>query len=599
MKVRVLVIFLLCLLVALTVPLSMQGQQISPQQASTVSQTIQQYLSPAGHKMLQTSPAPAAKQVLKAIWNENSTATSFPHAPSAGKFVADPALCGGPFGETANLEPQQDAVPQNEESIDFKNGGGIGGGADLVLEGANDFRGFTTFTFGGVTGFYVHRGPTDNCSVQTEGALPPILGSNGSGDPVDKYDSARDNFFAADLRVSIGGAGLATTSAANLANPAVCPNGTETTAQTPACWPTGIIVDNQGGFFGTAFIDKDDMAVDEASTGAHAGAGDVYVTDTAFGFSGTNNIDLTACSNSLTACNGFAQPPPAAYNNAIVISDPTHDVNPQFSDIDVLPDGTITVTWINVPNFFAFPNQNFEFRYTACTPNAGGAAGGAPSCDAPTTLYTETDPLQFGGILASNTFRIATYPKHVHQVEADGSLLQYIVWDKCKTFPFIDSIGFPVCPDADTYTFSIFGEHFPFPVIAPTAIDATVASDQFFAKARTDATTNDVNIIYHSTAADGTMKHRVQLLQRKIIQAPSAFSPPALTPAATVASGENDIDDEPLNGFFSPLFGDYIGLAARTGPLGTRRYAGFTHNSKPGSYQGILRNQSDNAWSKY
>jgi hypothetical protein len=78
-------------------------------------------------------------------------------------------------------------VAQNEESVDFAPHAGAQG-SDLVIEGANDYRGFfdtiesPNLTSGqpqpnawgfGVTGYYVHTGG-DDCSPTFEGAFPHL-----------------------------------------------------------------------------------------------------------------------------------------------------------------------------------------------------------------------------------------------------------------------------------------------------------------------------------------------------------------------------------------------------------------------------------------
>src|SRR5438477_13201610 len=80
---------------------------------------------------------------------------------------ADTSVCGAATGARFNLEPRVQALPQNQTSVDFLPGAGVGG-ADLVVGGANDWRTLTSgtggapdfrgiFGFTSQSGFYVHR----------------------------------------------------------------------------------------------------------------------------------------------------------------------------------------------------------------------------------------------------------------------------------------------------------------------------------------------------------------------------------------------------------------------------------------------------------
>src|SRR5437667_6342306 len=94
------------------------------------------------------------------------------------------AACNNPAGAKFNLEPKTGSpqigfrAPQNEESVDFIPQGGIDG-ADLVIEGANDYRGILDSALPSVartwglsgTGYYVHRQGAD-CGASFEGGRP-------------------------------------------------------------------------------------------------------------------------------------------------------------------------------------------------------------------------------------------------------------------------------------------------------------------------------------------------------------------------------------------------------------------------------------------
>ncbi len=531
-------------------------------------------LSPEGHVVLKNSSSPNARNLLKVFWGEDSTASPSSLLPAGTPLAKDPA-CNGSFGASFNLEPATDALPQNEESVDFWPGGGLSG-ADIVLEGANDFRGFISSTFQGVSGYYVHRGPTDDCGVQFEGALPPlpdplVLGNFlvSSGDPAVAFDSARGVFFYADLRfISAAGTnGVGVMRATHLKNSSSCPGGEHLLPQSLVCWPIGTIVDENPPF--SAFDDKPHLAVDERATGGAIGAGDVYITATKFSSSGSN-IDLVACTNNLSACSsplnisGFGET--------------------QFSHVTVRPDGNIAITFVAAG--FVFPSQIFTIAYVTCTPNGAPAS---PTCNPPSTVAIELDPIQFGGHLAANTFRIATYPKHANQVRTGGSTQTVVVWDRCSVVPVLNISGIPTCVNSDVVMVEADTSGNPAaPVWSAVKPVATGARDQFFPWIKTDPATNITSIVYYNANADPFWNHRVQLLMRQIDISGTLGAP------VTLASGLDDPNGEVLQGFFFPQFGDYIGVAARTGSLVSRVYAGFTVNNRFGSYNTASAHQSDN-----
>jgi hypothetical protein len=89
-----------------------------------------------------------------------------------------------------------------------------------------------------------------------------------------------------------------------LLSPAQCLADTHTEAQAASCWkqtpPVLLFAQSQTNYSG----DQPRIAVDERSTGAGKGAGDVYVVVTEFDFgTQTNRTFLVACTNSLACSN--------------------------------------------------------------------------------------------------------------------------------------------------------------------------------------------------------------------------------------------------------------------------------------------------------
>src|SRR5262249_47964132 len=186
-----------------------------------------------------------------------------------------------------NLEPSTSFFPQNEESLDFLLAAAAGN--DLVVEGANDFRGLFG-AFPGVTGYYVSRDADG--TPEFEGGLPalpdPLVSGKtlvGQGDPTVAADPPRSAIFMSDSRLddSTTAVGVFRTTSTNLQNTTNCPNGTHTPAQAATCWPTHTVVNPLPNPFTSYLQDSPHLTVDERASGV--GAGDVYVTATEFDFS--------------------------------------------------------------------------------------------------------------------------------------------------------------------------------------------------------------------------------------------------------------------------------------------------------------------------
>jgi hypothetical protein len=296
----------------------------------------------------------------------------------------------------------------------------------------------------------------------------------------------------------------------------------------------------------------------------------VYVTATEFDFfTRFSRIWLVSCKNDLSAC-----------SSPIIISD--SDTATQFSHVSVRPDGRVTVTYVNVAAFFPRPPV-FDIKYVTCDP---ADAPSTPSCSPPKLVFRETQPLRFGGFLAAQDFRIATYPKHDHQVGGSG-IETYVVWDRCKVPLFL---GF-VCPDADVVLAASNDDGATW---SPMDVN-TDPKDQFFPWVKTDRSTNIVNISYYTAEGD-FFGHRVQVVLNHILPGPNTPNPIDDTHILTTLLDETSADPV-LGGFF---FGDYIGLAARgTGIAGAcRAYAHFTYNTRLGVYNGVPNPQQDNNLSR-
>jgi hypothetical protein len=549
-------------------------------------------LSPRGRRILQASNHPMAGALLRRLGEEPSrsleplSAEILPAAESSsGPEPSTSAGCGTVAGTRFNLEPRlpPGALPQNGTAVDFLSGAGLQGG-DLVVGGANDFRGF----FGGLgdsaTGYYVHRNGADAnpCTPDFEGGLPQITDGStgeillGGGDAAIEADPTRNAVFMVDSRIGSRSSTIALfrATATNLTSQTACPNGTHSASNAQTCWPTSVEVDPaQRGDLDLS----PHLAVDSRRTGAGVGAGDVYVSGTLDTLAGAL-IFLAACKNDLSACS-----PGVIVSGSDAAADSSHvRIRP---DIATHASGSVTVTYVNVtaggpPGFL----QTFDIKYVTCTP-AGAPA--APTCSPAIVARSETQPIPSkggglgGGSLAASQFLIATSAKHDHRQDQNG-VETYLVWDRCKV-ALIQ--GGDVCPDADVLLSASNDNGRTWHL---GNVDVSTG-DQYFPWISTDKSTNVVNIAYYSTVGD-TMNHRAKVLLRQILPGPS--TPDPVTAAQTLTTTAM----EPAGDFFlrNTFIGDRIGLSARGTLAGSRAYVHYMHNAVNGSYNGALAPEQNN-----
>jgi hypothetical protein len=534
--------------------------------AASPSAPIQFLLSERGRELLRRSPTPQADAIRRSLGD-----TSPRRSPlaSAMQLTSNSAAIGtacGTSGTKFNREGTANAMPQNEESLDFLQNR-VAAGADLLVSGANDYRGFLGGLGNSATGYYIQRANAD-CAPEAEGGLPALANPNtagaqllGGGDPVVAADPARDVFFMADLRFddTATAIGIFRTTAANLMSTTTCPTGTHTANQAAACWPQHRLLATKPAPMQQYFQDKPHVTVDERASGT--GAGRVYVTGTLFDMvASTSRIWIIACTNDLSSCSS-----PAFVSGS--------DMQTQMSHVSVRPDGGITVSYENVSS----TGDTLLIRYARCTTAAPPTA---PTCSAPVTVFNESKPLVYMG---ASDFRITTYPKHAHRTGASGTET-YMVWDRCKV-AITSGAG---CPDTDVVLTHSTDNGATWST--PAVID-TAAGNQFFPWIAVDKSIGTMNIAYYS--ATESWKHRFNV---KLVQVPAGTATP--NAPQTVTSGTNEPDADPFLG--GAFIGDYIGIAAR-GSTTTGQsvvYLGYTWNARNGSYGGVSTGQQDNRVSR-
>jgi hypothetical protein len=504
--------------------------------------------------------------------------------------AAPSVVCSAAFGAKFNLEPNSHTVPQQLEVVDFIPNR-IGPNEDLVVGGAYDFRGAGLGSpapkgvvwDGSVSGYYVHRSTTTDCSAQFEGGLPAIVSQGttylGNGGVAIAADPPRDAFFAADLRFgatnNVSAVGLFRASSATLLNSTFCPNGTHTAAQAKACWeatPPVVLDPNPPGSL-TATLDFPSLTVDERATNAGVGAGDVYVAFEKFNVT-TGGIILIACANATLSC-----------STPLIISNGAPEFGSVDAHVQVRPDGNITVTYVDQNS----PPSN-TIHFVMCTPRG---APNAPVCSPPAVVANENQalgPSISGGSLSGLNLPVFTAARHSDRLESDGKTIStFVVWDRCQTPLQSSSGGFSTCLNAQVVMSlsSDGGTTWSAPVPVNTS-----PGHQFFPWISTDTSTNTVNIVYYNTSPDFFHKRIVVSLNQIDAGSTTVGAP------ATVTSSPAPWDADPTQNPLAIGFDFHFGMKARgtgiTGQSGV--YTSFTSTAdRRGVYSGSpLPEQNNN-----
>lgn len=377
-------------------------------------------------------------------------------------------------------------------------------------------------------------------------------------------DPARGAFFIADEHLgsnASGGTtaiGLFRTTKTNLLSTVVCPSGTHSSAQAAACWPARTLVNPLPSPMTDFQQEFPSLAVDQRASGT--GAGDVYVTGTEFDAKAEiSRTWLVACKNNLSLCSA-----------PVFISGTDSDT--ALSDVQVRPDGGITVTFISIPTGGAPP---FNIKFTSCNP---AGAPFTPGCSPPVLVQSESHPLE---LLFAEPLLAITFPKHTHRIDA-GVTQTFVVWHRCRV-----SNSF-LCPDSDVIMkYSTNGGA---TWLGPVNVDVS-NDDQFIPSIATDSSTQTVNISYLNNHIDPVFQHLYIL---DLAQIPTGTTTPGAPNIVTSTA-----DDPSSSPFFLGLGGsgfDSLGIAARgTGAAGASRiYGAYTYHLRPGTYNGIFGPQADN-----
>ncbi|MEO8658958.1 MAG: hypothetical protein ABI693_10835 [Bryobacteraceae bacterium] len=551
--------------------LALHGQKLPPSATARylVSEEGRSLLEVSGHPLSRSmngafgEPSAAALTAARTRWRAYTAS-----APPDAQPAATP--CTGNSGARFNLEQRAGAAPQQNASADFiLNGSGPGN--DLVVQTANDFRGtFASATWdNSISGYYVHRAGSPDCSVQFEGGLPAILFHGapvlGVGDAAVVADPVRGAFFMADVRFGpAAGIGLFRASAANLHNPTNCPAGTHLETQAESCWaqtPPVLLNPVPQPYYSSEFT----LAVDERVSGT--GAGDLYVAaNTYIASAGAFAIAVTACTNATLRCSPLV----------------TLSSSGTAPFVRVRQDGVITISYLGATNGTGISQA---VGFVTCTPVG---APNPPVCATASTAVTIQNPLptpsQFElttPIKGIDLFVTGTFPKHGNRLESNGAYTTFLVYDDCRT-PYTPPP--PPSPQPtlclNTQVKMVVSADGGQSWSAPVAADAA-SGHHFYPSIAVDRSTGTSNLVYYTTAGD-PFHHRVNVVMNQIAPGSTVLGPQMpLTqfPAPMdLAPGRLHLD---MNDF-------HLGAIVRgTGVAGqSHLYTSFSRTMVNGTYNG-------------
>jgi hypothetical protein len=556
MKMKTIKISMMAIFCALASFTGLRAQQLVTQNAPTNFGARRQMA------LQRKSQRPSAATIRERLLQGGTSASPSLDAPTrAGSSVP----CNAPAGTRFNLEPRVNATNQSAASADFLLNG-VGMDNDLVVQTASDSRGLSQSN----SGYYVHRSTTPDCSVQFEGGLPPFqfqgdmfVGTNAQGGgPLVVADSARNAFFAADGRTgnNNAGIGLFRAAAADLLNPAKCPNGTHTVAQATSCW-----MQTPPAFLDSLPASEEAgepfLAVDERATGA--GAGDVYVL---YG-NDPSPLSIVACTNSLNC------------GAAALIPVPANTINLPYSGVDVhvTPTGLITVSFGLLPRDGRQKGETLFF--TTCTP---AGAPKPPTCAQPTVVANVTNEIltSFPGVPLENIngFPLEiTSPRHATRPGPGNDFTTFLVYDDCVA-PLTSKGGNPLCAggEVNLTISSDSGKTWSNPISVDTKV-----GHHFFGNVATDGSTGTVSIVYLSTEGDPNF-HQSRVMLNQIAPNSNKLGPQkritSVFDATDMFAGAENFD------FLNDLG---IGVVSRgTGSAGhSRLYTSFNSSLDKGLYE--------------
>ncbi len=472
---------------------------------------------------------------------------------------------GAPGAAGIVFNADEFGLPQNEESVTA-----CRANTSYVLEGTNDYRGLLD-PLGNFTGW--HFSNDGGRSLANEGLLPPVPLLS---DPATEVPSGGDPVMVAGKGCAMFGGGLAYDAVDPFSNP----NGIAVSKSSPSilascdtaadpanpdCWPTRRLVaegtgipdptpENPGHFLDKPWFD----------VGWSGDAEYVWIAYSDFAITGPGDLDFTAeifavrCTSDLATC---TEPIPISVD----------DVDVQFADVTIGPDGRVYVTWSQIFGELTEEPQTFVHKLRV-------AEAGSTTFGPEKIVAVEELPIPFGGLLNANDFRIATYPKNAVAPHRGNSRV-FVVWDACRYRP-LDT----VCEEAYVkLTWSDdLGDTWADPV------ELSRGGNNYFPSIDWDGERRgaDLAFTWFSNRRDGQFDNRQDIEFASV----DVSRPWDVEDRRVLTSGMNESEADPLLGGL--FIGDYIEVAA----VGDRAWVGYNANYRQKELlgEGVPVPQQDN-----
>jgi hypothetical protein len=469
---------------------------------------------------------------------------------------------GGAAGIVFNAD--EFGLPQNEESVSA-----CRSNTRYVLEGTNDYRGLLD-PAGNFTGW--HFSNDGGRSLTNEGLLPPVPLLS---DPDTEVPSGGDPVMVAGGGCALFGGGLAFDAEDPLSNPngiqvaksapSVLASCDTTDPANPDCWPVRRLVAEGTGVPDPTpanpghFLDKPWFDV-----GWSGDAEYVWVAYSDFAITGPGDLDFTAeifavrCTSDLAEC---TEPIPISED----------DVDVQFADVTIGPDGRVYVTWSQIFGELTDEPQTFVQKLRVAEP-------GSTTFGPEKVVAVEDLAIPFGGNLNANDFRIATLPKNTVALH-HGEPRIFVVWDACRYRP-LDT----VCEDSYIkLTWSDdFGDSWAGPV------ELSRGGNNYFPSVDWNDRTRkgDLAFTWFSNRRDRQFDNRQDVEFATV----GVDRPWKVEHRRVLTRGMNESESDPLLGGF--FIGDYIEVSA----VGSRAWVAYNANYRQQELlgEGVPVPQQDN-----
>jgi hypothetical protein len=255
------------------------------------------------------------------------------------------------------------------------------------------------------------------------------------------------------------------------------------------------------------------------------------------------------------------------------------EFSPSFPEVNVRPDGIVTLTYTS---FAAFNGFSQDLNYVSCVPHG---APNPPTCTARSIVATEARTFSETTFTVAHKFTVWTKPSHAERFNpATGKYEVFVAWANCgedNQVPVGQVAFLADCPDANVVmAYSPTDDAGNALAWSPVIPVNTHIHDQLIPTVRSDRETNLVHIVYYSSENDPAGE-LLQLMESRVEPDSYAAGPPiALAKTLFDPMADFFLQGGGPDGFGDVIIGTQIGIAARSG----RTYVHSVATSIPGNF---------------